>query len=87
MCVCVPTVTALHNARGRRRLSIKYELLSSWYGENVPELLQVKEVCTEGDASEYFDDDRPSLGVKLFLQYSHVKLVIHAYAQCPATDC
>ena len=82
MCLA-PTVTA----RGRGRLNIKYELQSSWYGENVTDLFQLKELCTEGDASEYFDDDRPSLDVKLFLQYSHVKLAIHAYAQCPATDC
>ena len=55
------TMTDLHTARGPGRLSIKYELLLSWYGENVPELFRVKDMSTEGDANESFDDDRPIL--------------------------
>ncbi len=65
-------MTGLHAARGRGRLSMKYELLSAWYGENVPELVQLKDMCTEGDASEYFDDDRPSFDVKQSLQFTRL---------------
>ena len=39
---------------------MKYELSPSWFGENIPDLSELRDLCTLDDSTDYCEDDRTS---------------------------